>query len=173
MTKTWITDIEKYLSLKTNRQWGRDVGRCPSNRQTLNENPYSYGANYPSVFASYSKSNLWNYCFAGSAKLLKVPINVYMGADSALSASLNGLDSVSIFSPYNWAFTKDWDHDGILDGDRRVGPYNGFNPLHRGSANCFFSDLHVSRVPKVDFVKNKSNMWGTQNGFYRPGGPYR
>lgn len=176
---TWVSLIECYMGLEEDEHWGNHTGRCPSLKEDIDVNPYSYGVNYPLVFSNTALPTATSigYVNWSSAKLFNLPASVYVVADF----SGRGTADSSIFSPHNWVLDEDTDGDGHNDycssaslvnlrGEKVL--YNGFHPRHSNSANVMYGDISVGNVKAAAFAENEKNIWGSSTGFYGVKGPY-
>ena len=149
--------------------------------------PQTYGVNYTTIFAyrapldAVADPNV-DYGYVGSARIEKIPPNVYMVAD--YSAGCGGYRCASgtcteIYNPLagSWGFNWDIDNDGILDSRAPYvlwgcGSYNGFNPLHNKTADTLFADGSVLRIHRAKWAQNEGRIWGDGRGTGKPN-PYR
>jgi hypothetical protein len=102
----------------------------------------------------------WYWTFR---KLHKIPPQVYLAADGGTYRGV-------IPSPAVWYFNLDNDKDGVLDSGSTATDgqwYNGATPdIHYGGAIYLFGDMHVDRIRKMDWVKNKDGLWGNESTTY-------
>jgi len=176
-SNTIFTMIGENMGLSEQERFGWDVCRCPSQKYKSPLGPYdfTYGVNYPTVFAAFDPTaKVVNYCYRGSSKLYKVPANVFLVADAKSADPYNGINSYgSIYSPHNWVFDRDYDNDGISDGNISVSKYNNFSTRHHDTANVIFGDLSIRSVKGRDYLINKDGIWGTKEGFWGSNVLYR
>ncbi len=175
----WHETIVPYFG-KQNGQVG-DVGgylSCPS-RKKNQRYTQSYGVSYPTIFAfemekgySIPQGGNATHIFNGSAKLSRIPSNVWMISDA--KTAYYASKSCQIYNPVcqNQYLTADTDGDRIPDTSGPMAKsypytgvnYNGIDPIHPNkSANMVFADGSVSRIDILDWIQNKGGMWGVES----------
>ena len=168
---------------------------CPA-REPDDKLDQNYGVNYPNVF-SYAHMDQWDawdtHWFEGSAKLAKVPSQVYLAADARVGPGFTYDGKTEILHPNSPASTGagwgslnyDYDKDGVADSIVTelfgIGPYNGLWPAHgapsstvkvggqRKACNFLFADGAVRLVTIREWATSPI-MWGS--GFVNPP-PYK
>src|SRR5690606_31664715 len=126
---------------------------------------WTYGANYPNVFR-YATG------FApfppGSAKLDRVPPNVFLLADADVrdwgAGFVYNYMAILLYpGPGGWPFDMDWDGDGRDDTRASElnyhGPYNGWAPVHLRGGNFVFADMSAKTRSIPEFLDDLS-IWG-------------
>ena len=137
--------------------------------------PQTYGINYTTIFAyqapleAITNPNV-DYHFTGSARIEKIPPQVYMVADYSSGCGWYRCASGTCTEIYNplagsWGFNFDSDNDGVLDSIAPgiflgCGTYNGFNPLHNKTADTLFADGAVLRTNRAKWAQNEGGIWG-------------
>ncbi len=133
---------------------------CPSFKDTSNSlATLSYALNYPAVFA-YPNSGFGT----ASRKYSRVPATTFLAADVDPMA-----DTRYVANPgKSWfKFTVDTDGDGINDSYSNSLPkyqYNFMKFRHAGTANAALAGGGVTSLKVLDFVTNKDEIWGVQQG---------
>lgn len=173
----WWNFISPYMGRKTS-DWFGYIGTyaavkgfmpCPS-RQSTGLLELCYSVNYYEIFSFVNVSGI-DPPFAGSAKLTKIPGNVFLAADGR-HVRLDG--RAPILHPKDqgsWALTQDYDLDGVDDSSPSeilaTGPYNGLWPGHNRSANFLFADGSCRLLHVNEWAKNDGGMWGDGGpGYY-------
>ena len=148
----WGAMIQPYIGGSSDKQTGWNYLVCPS-RPSKDYQGYSYAVNYPFIIGYPANTG---YGQKGSAKLSKVPSQVFVVADSRMTV---------VYHPQWWWFNADWDNDGVLDTMWQTGViYNGLaGGAHRQGADFLFGDTHAKYVRTIDFVTNKNGLWGEPN----------
>jgi len=130
------------------------------------ERDQTYNVHYPSVFGF-----LWperpkgvHTAFAGSARLEKIPAEVYLVVDGGFMGTGGRGHVYNPGGSGSWALTVDADFDGVSDSHSGIfvgyPPFNHIDPVHNKTANFLFADGSVRRMQIRDWAQNLNGMWG-------------
>lgn len=130
-------------------------------------NAYSYGVNFPGVFAygTATPPATPDVTLSGGARLSNIPTNVFLAADI-----LNPVDepSSAVFHPGLYPLTDDYDSDGVNDTNFTLFRYNGFDPRHGAKGgNMVFADLSTRVVTLNDWLTDQGGIWGADDLSYK------
>jgi len=152
----WPTQLVRYFNASngaTANLVSINYMRCPSPPE----------GQYQTYALNYGPNRGGAFWYSIARKLDKIPPHVFLAADGG---SYYGI----IPTPAVWYINVDTDGDGIKDSGSTATngqPYNGASPtLHLGGANYLFADIHVERLGKMDWIKNKDGLWGNEATSY-------
>ena len=147
---TALALIAPYIGKSSSNTIGQDCLRCPSNPGSLR----TYGVNYPYVFG-YTNLNQ-----GGSSRLIKLNSKVFLAACAWSSV---------IFHPEGGhPFTITSVSDSIIN-QRNAMLCNNLCPIHEKGVNALFGDMHVARVPIMDFINPSVDGLGYLNTLWSGG----
>jgi prepilin-type processing-associated H-X9-DG protein len=121
---------------------------------------WTYGANYPAVFGHYMASAANEEFWNGSAKLARVPRNVFLLADTKLW-TVSHPDGSN-----GWNLAHDTDGDGQADSSF-IAQYQGFVPAHGGGGHFLFPDGRVEWHTPAQWAANENGLWGRAGNAYK------
>jgi prepilin-type N-terminal cleavage/methylation domain-containing protein/prepilin-type processing-associated H-X9-DG protein len=155
----WPTTLVRYFNTNSKSASpdanlvGLNYMRCPT----------APASQYQVYAINYGPNRGGAFWYTIARKLDKIPPYVYLATDGG---SYYGI----VPTPAVWYINYDSDGDGINDSGSAATngqPYNGASPtLHSGGANYLFADIHVEKLPKMDWVKNAGGLWGNEGTTY-------
>lgn len=152
----WPSSLTRYFgsaSGAASNLVGLNYMRCPT----------APASQYQVYAINYGPNRGGAFWYNIARKLDKIPPHVYLATDGG---SYYGI----VPTPAVWYIDYDYDGDGVLDSGNSATngqPYNGASPeLHSGGANYLFADIHVEKLPKMDWVRNRDGLWGNESTTY-------
>jgi hypothetical protein len=148
--------------------FGATYLRCPSQEEDCYR---TYGR----IYSGYDNSAAWGWSsheWAGSStgsygrRLDDLEGNWFLVSDHHnrdWGSGDGGNRSASIYHKTGWAYSVDWDGDGINDSYAFVGsqgPYNAWGPWHFRSGNMLYKDGHVDTTTIEEYVTNRDGVQG-------------
>lgn len=178
----WYQSLSRY-AMGTDREVGTSILRCPTYEPIEpTAHDRGYAANYPGVFAHSDPPAGFedSVLFQNSAKLDRLPGNVFMTADFKTTGSYATNPAASwvsfVYNPdyggAQFALDTDYDNDGVIDSAASqlssLGAYHGVDPRHPNrTVNFSFADGSARNLPLNDWATNAQDMWGDGGRGYR------